>query len=248
MAINVRVLIGLITALVVGIFTGLAIVDQALFASVDISKDSLVMSVLTVAVGGFIGAYSAFWLKSSNEDKRQHERQINALNKAIFIQIRQITAIHNIKKNFANYKEEGVRAMLLPALQPPDYSELKQDLDSLGFLINSGNPHLLMSLSLDQHRFEQMIEAISIRNDFYLKEVNPAILANGLYGIKFDALEVESVLGSPLYNCAVSNARVMYEYVNISENALIKTYKSLLLLSKELYPKAKFIRLKIKQD
>ncbi len=240
MKVDIRILLGSLGALLVGVFFGFAIVDQDWFASIMLNNDSLIMNVFTVAIGGFIGAYSAFWLKSSDENRKRNERQIDALNSALLTLIRQMNAILVIKRDFDQHVHQLERAFNLPAMKPPSYSDLKQSIDSLSFLIDSSNPHMIMELTIQQERFEQAINSINIRNDFYVNEVQPALSYHNLNGRPLPIEEFQEKLGERLFKGAVNGAEVMYCHVESCNGSLDKVYKELLALSRELYPKAKF--------
>ncbi|WP_417316383.1 hypothetical protein [Cycloclasticus pugetii] len=242
MNVDIRILLGLLGALLVGIFFGFAIVDQDWLVSISSDKDGLIMNVFTVAVGGFIGAYSAFWLKANDDDRKRNELQINALNSALLILIRQINAIHGIKRDFDQYIAPLDRAFSLPAMQPPNYSDLKQNIDVLSFLIDSRNPHMLMKLTIQQERFEQAINAINIRNNFYVNEVQPALSYHNLNGRPLPVREFEEKLGERLFQGAISGAEGMYRLVESCDRSVSITYQELFALSRELYPKGKFLK------
>lgn len=67
-------------------------------------------------------------------------------------------------------------------MKPPDYSSVKQDIDSLQFLIDNDNAQILMELTIEQERFKQAINSINIRNEFYVNEVQPALSFHALNG------------------------------------------------------------------
>jgi len=95
---------------ILGAVLGIAALNIWYLSSVAI-EESIVpknydyfIRALTVAVGGFIGAFSAFWLKGYEEKKKVKEMQKSALNSALFVLIRQINAIQCIKRDLDNYK------------------------------------------------------------------------------------------------------------------------------------------------
>lgn len=207
---------------------------------VPIGYDYLIR-ILTVAVGGFIGAFSAFWLKSYEEGKNETRQQKRALNAALFILIRQINAIHGIKKDLERYKTPVERGLSMPAMKPPDYSCLKQDIGSLHFLIDNDNAQTLMELTIEQERFEQAISAINIRNDFYVNEVQPALSFHALNGRPLPLSEFEDKLGERLFQGAINGAAVLYELVYASDVSLHEKYTELRAIAKKLFPDEGFV-------
>ncbi|HHP5494318.1 hypothetical protein [Aeromonas veronii] len=188
-----------------GVIVALAVLNIWYLCSVAIDESVVPKSydylirVLTVAAGGFIGAFSAFWLKSYEEGKKDKKKEKSALNSALFVLIRQINAIQCIKRDLDKYKTPFERGLSLPAMKPPDYSSVKQDIDSLQFLIDNDNAQIFMELTIEQERFEQAINSINIRNEFYVNEVQPALSFHALNGRPLPLAEFEEKLGERLF-------------------------------------------------
>ncbi|HHQ4624042.1 hypothetical protein [Aeromonas veronii] len=230
-----------------GVIVALAVLNIWYLCSVAIDESVVPKSydylirVLTVAAGGFIGAFSAFWLKSYEEGKKDKKKEKSALNSALFVLIRQINAIQCIKRDLDKYKTPFERGLSLPAMKPPDYSSVKQDIDSLQFLIDNDNAQILMELTIEQERFEQAINSINIRNEFYVNEVQPALSFHALNGRPLPLAEFEEKLGERLFQGAMNGAAVLYELVYASDVSLHERYTELRVLAKKLFPGEKFV-------
>lgn len=232
---------------VIGIIVGLAALNIWYLSSVAITESVLpknydyLIGALSVASGAFIGAFSAFWLKSYEESNKEREARKNALNSALFVLVRKINAIGCIKRDLENYTTPFDRGLSLPAMKPPDYSDLRQDIYSLHFLIDIDKPQVLLDLTLEQERFEQAINSINIRNDFYVNEVQPALSFHSLNGRPLPLSEFEEKLGERLFQGAIQGAATMYELVYSSEASLHDKYEELRSLAKSLFPGEKFV-------
>ncbi|WP_417688580.1 hypothetical protein [Pseudidiomarina sp.] len=230
-----------------GIIVALAILNIWYLSSVTIEESVVPKSydylirALTVAIGGFIGAFSAFWLKSYEEEKKDKEQQKSALNSALFVLIRQINAIQCIKRDLEKFKTPFDRGLSLPAMKPPDYSSVKQDIVSLNFLIDRDNAQILMDLTIEQERFEQTINSINIRNDFYVNEVQPALSFHALNGRPLPLAEFEEKLGERLFQGAINGSAVLYEHVYATDVSLHEKYTELRELAKKLFPGENFV-------
>ena len=230
-----------------GIIVALALLNIWYLSSITIEESVVPKSydylirALTVAVGGFIGAFSAFWLKSYEEEKKDKERQKSALNSALFVLIRQINAIQCIKRDLEKFKTPFDRGLSLPAMKPPDYSSVKQDIVSLNFLIDRDNAQILMDLAIEQERFEQTINSINIRNDFYVNEVQPALSFHALNGRPLPLAEFEEKLGERLFQGAINGSAVLYEHVYATDVSLHEKYTELRELAKKLFPGENFV-------
>lgn len=234
---------------ILGVIIALAILNVWYLSSIAIEKSVIpesydyIMRFMTVAIGGFIGAYSAFWLRKYEDNKSDLSKQKNSLNKALFVLVRQLNAILNIKSDFDKYDTPFHRGLSLPAMKPHDYSDLKLDIESLSFLLENRHPQILLELVTEQERFDQAMSAINIRNEFYVNEVQPALSFHALNGRPLPLEEFEEKLGERLFQGALNGATTMYEHVYASEITLEQTYSSLRKLAKELFPDDEFLKL-----
>jgi len=235
-----QALLGLVLAVLVGIFIGFAIIDQGGLLTLMGDENSLLLKCFTVAVGGFIGAYSAFWLKSYEENNKVKNKEIAALNSAIFLLVRQRNTIRILKKHLDQYKTDVDRGFNLPAMTPPDYFGVRQNIEKLEFLFKN-NPQMLFDLSIEQERFEQAMAAVSIRNSFYVDEILTAISKLRMNGKLETLTGLESKLGERLYKGAIFHAQYMYEHVYKAEVTLEQTCDKLHEVAKDMYPEEKFI-------
>jgi hypothetical protein len=241
MKINLRFIIGGLVALLIGIFIGFLITDQKLLFKVVFSNYDLLLQMFTVAVGGLIGAYSAFWLKSYNDDKKQREKEVTALNSEIFVSVRQLNAIRGIKKELEKYKTDFERSIILPSLSMSDFSDLKHKIEKIEFLYKKEEPQILYELVIVQQMFDIALNLIEDRNRFHFDEVRSVILK--LHGAKKEIKysEVEEILGSTLYREAISRSRKMYNHMEKLEEKLDDNYKKLREIAKKNYPGEGFI-------
>jgi len=233
-----------------GLLVGIGSLNLWYLSSVAIDESILpqnfdyIIRILTVAVGGFIGAYSAFKLQAHQEYQVSLNARKAALNSALFVLIRQINAIQCIKRDFDEFNTPLKRALSLPAHEPPNYSDVKQDFKSLEFLIEKGEPQILLDLTIEQKRFEQTINSITIRNGFYVDEVQPVLSYHGLNGRYLAMTEFEEKLGERIFQGAMKGANVMYDHVCASGLSLAKQHKELELIARKLYPRERFIGMK----
>ncbi len=221
--------------------SGLAI-EKKIFPS---TTDYLVEGCM-VMLGAFIGAFAAFKLKQASEERALRKKRKKALNKALFVIARQSNAIQVIAKYFAQYEDELERAFNLPANSPPDYSTLKQDFESLTFILETESPQTLMDLTIEQERFEQAISSIHIRNEFIVSEVQPALSYHALNGHPVPIEQFARTLGERLFQGAIHGAQVMYEHVEITDASLGEMFKKLDYFARKEFPGEKFVKCECK--
>ncbi len=193
-------------------------------------------------VGTFIGALFAFRLNEAKESTKTNKERKAALNRALFIVVRQYDAMRFLADQLAPYQTEFEKAFNCPAFRPPPYSDLTHDFEALDFLLEVGEHNVLMRLSLEQEGFHQAIESLRVRNDFYVNEVQPVIAKSGFNLCAVPAHEFQAALGEQLFSRSINEASVMYAHVADLRKSLLVTHAELFGAAKKLYPDGKFIK------
>jgi len=196
----------------------------------------------TVLIGAFVGAFSAYKLNSKKEEIKEHTQQKLAMNKAIFVSIRQINAVENMQKEFSEYSTELDRAFKLPAMKPPCYDGLKYDFDGLSFLLED-YPQVMMNLVVEQERFEQVFNSIDIRNNFYVNDVQPALSKLELESKNISIAAFSKALGERLFEGAIGAADSMYYHVETTSESLVVMHNELAAVARKAFPGGKFLKL-----
>tara|TARA_R100000935_G_C2828471_1_gene163641 strand:- start:329 stop:1150 length:822 start_codon:yes stop_codon:yes gene_type:complete len=203
----------------VGIFTGLLALNLWYFSSLAVtdsiaprSYEYLVQAVI-IAIGAFIGSWSAVKLNESKEASESYRRRKEALNQAIFVIARQMNAVQLIKRDIQQYREGVERAFNLPPQKPPVYSDLRQDISSLSFILETDAPQLLLELTVEQERFDQAIESINVRNEFYVHQVQPAVSQQGLPSLRMTRQKLKDALGERIFGGAMQGARELSSHI-----------------------------------
>lgn len=195
-------------------------------------------------IGTFVGAVLAFRLTEYKEQRAEVRRQKIALNSALFALLRQYNAMRWLQKSMAPYQQDYDRAFNCPALTPPAYKDLVHDFDSLAFLFEEEiDPSLLMRLSIEQEGFEQALESLRVRNQFYVDEVQPAISKLGFNKKSVPAAEFENALGERLFEVAKNGAVQAYQNIDHSCASLLALHSELFTAAKRLFPDTKFVKL-----
>lgn len=192
--------------------------------------------------GTFLGATVAFRLNEQKERNELQAKQRAALNRALFVLVRQQNAMIQLKGEFAHFNDEFSAAFNMPARKPPEYADLKQDFSSLEFLLQSKASNTLFKLTVEQERFEQAIDSLRLRNEFYVNEVQQAISNAALNKKIVTPAEVEALLGQRIYGGAINGARAAREHIYATYESIPEMLGELRALAKELFPKHSFIK------
>jgi len=196
---------------------------------------------ITILIGAFVGAFAAFKLKSKDDKDKKHTEEKMAMNKAIFVCMRQSNAIKNMHKVVSKHKSELDKAFRLQAMKPPCYDDLKYNFDELGFLLEQ-HSELIMDLVIEQERFEQTFKAVEIRNEFYINEVHPTLIALNTDGKSFRKIDFSDAIGERLVNRAISHANGMWFHIEETDKSILEMSDKLESVSREVFPGEKFIQ------
>lgn len=196
----------------------------------------------------FLGATLAFRLNEQKELSETARKQREALNRALFILIRQHNAIIQLKREMDTYPNDFDLAFNMPALKPPSYADLVQHIADLEFLIDSRNPNILFKLTIEQERFHQAIESIRVRNDFYVNEVQPKIASTGMNGKVVTMEGAAALLGERVFGGAMNGATHAKKHVSDSNLSLPNVLTELRGLAKELFPGHKFLAYEVPEN
>ncbi len=191
--------------------------------------------------GTFLGATLAFRLNEQKEKTDEKKKQREALNRALFVLMRQHNAIIQLKRDMDTYSSELHLAFNMPAIKPPSYSDLVQHISDLEFLIESSNPNLLFELTIEQERFHQAIDSLRIRNEFHVNEVQPKIEAVGINGKRIPIDDASVLLGERVFIGAMTGAKNAKSHMDASNESLPKVMADLRKLAKEIFPGNKFL-------
>jgi hypothetical protein len=205
-----------------------------------IDLKELLIATLPI-VSTFLGATLAFRLSENKENEKEALRRKQALDFSLFILLQQDNAVRQIAKPYTEAQHDAQRAFLIPAFKPPDYSGLRHDLSSLSFLLEVGAPQVLFELAIEQERFSQLIEALRVRNEFYVSELQPALEKTGMIGRPVSLEEAEQLLGKRIFGTAMNQGRFLKEHLDASVSSIPAMFTKLRATAKTQYPSAKFL-------
>lgn len=196
---------------------------------------------LTILIGAFTGAFSAFKLNSKKDENKRYKEQKMLMNKVLFISIRQINAIQCYCGNISKYSSDFERAFHLPALKPPTYADLNYNFNELSFLFED-HSQLMMNLAIEQERFEQTFDSITLRNDFLVNDVQPMLSELKLSKPNKVTDEFRAALGDRLYCGAITHARNMYYHLEEANTSINKMHEEIYIVASKIFPGESFIK------
>lgn len=200
-----------------------------------------IATAVLALLGTFLGATFAFRLNQDKEEKKLHKERREALNRAMFVLARQANAVRQLKNDYDKYTDPIERAINLPALKPPSYADLVHNFADLDFLLELSDPNVLLRLTVEQERFQQVIESVNVRNEFYVAEFQPRLAAAALHGELTSTHTLSVLLGKRIFEGTLNGANIAYEHICASDISIPEMQKALHSASKEIYPGFKFV-------
>lgn len=194
------------------------------------------------ALGTFLGALLAFRLNEYKDLNAKLLQQKTALRRALFVLARQTDAINSLLKLITPFETEIERALNLPAYKTPTYADLKQNFDELEFLLEAKYVNTLMRLAVEQERFHQSMEALRLRNEFYVDDVLPLLSKGSMNGKNLTQEDLLEGLGERVFYTAINYANALYFHVEENIESVKAIHLELFNVAKEIYPNDKFIK------
>jgi hypothetical protein len=199
------------------------------------------LKAIVVLCAAFFGSFSAFYLNTRKEKNKEIKDNITALNAALFLTLRQINALLNLKKVILPLEKDPIRLLKLPALYATDYSDLKVELDRLEFLLKE-HPNLLLGLSIEQGRFESAIRVTNMRAEFHSNDLQKA-LNDCEFSIEEPTLiQLVDAVGPRIIGRAKTLTDGMYQQILLNVDSMTQIHEELFEVAKKVFPSEPFVK------
>ena len=155
------------------------------------------LSAITTLGAAFLGAWFAFRLEDNARARQTVSHQVAAVNRGLFVLIRQVNSLQGIQKQIIDpTREHPYRFIAMrPSLHVSTGSPTL-DLDSMMFLLETEDRELLMELLVEQERFETALQVFNERSRLHLEVLQPKMKARGmLEGTTYTSDTIRNVLG-----------------------------------------------------
>ena len=200
-----------------------------------------IVSALATLVAAFAGAGFAFYLQDKKERRKEEVQRISSLNQALLALARQYQALGNIKNDIDPFREDKLRYASAPALSTNEFSDIKIKIETLGFLVDSSDPNLLMEIMLEQERFEMALKAVQLRSETHVTKFQPAYAKLGIDGGVIRIADFRLTLGALLADALKNETDQMYKQIYETYDSTLMVLNKLRAHAKQIYPKEKFL-------
>jgi hypothetical protein len=211
------------------------------------SGSETVIKFMIPLVATFCGAFYANYRQNLREHKKELDEQVTALNKALFTLLRQINVLVDIQQNVLDeFRENELKAFILPTLAINEYSDIKFDFNSLAFMLNQKfesikGVNTIQDLLLEQERFEQTLNSIKFRTKHHIEIIDPKLseylaknpsstFEEGIKSLR-EADKIKSI----------NYTNQVYMHIDETVKSSKETYIKLYEYSKKHFPNLKFL-------
>lgn len=168
-----------------------------------IEKDplELIIPSLTTLLAAFLGAYFAFRFQNKKEEEKKYQKNIEAANRAIFTLTRIINELEVLKRQAIDpFRDRDDKFLSMQPFLVPNYDDIKFDIESLIFLLDTKSPNILGELVVEETRFHQAINTLNTRTELHRYQVQPKLEAAGLkQGGQYNMKDIERALGQRIF-------------------------------------------------
>lgn len=231
----------IITTAIISFLIGLCMGIFLLFLKLSL-KDYI--SSLATLIAAFSGAWLAFHLTNRAKIRQEEEQKFMELSKALFVLSRQINAIRPVGSDVNEYSDNERMAFQMPAYKMNDYIDLKIDFNGLAFLASTEYVQDILELTIEQERFEQVLECIRVRHQHYHEKVLPELVSNNLTNSRIDITEYKDRLREDIYKGALQSAEQVRSEVDAYLKSSMRMYKRLNSIATSIFPKRRFIEIR----
>ncbi|HBR20983.1 MAG TPA: hypothetical protein DD713_00195 [Nitrospiraceae bacterium] len=166
----------------------------------DVFLTSYVPALATL-VAAFYGARYAFQFQKDKEKEDIKKRNVVNGNSVIFNMMRMTTTLRNIQRQIIDPARDRLARFLQmrPTLHLID-DEIKLNIDSLYFLLETDERNILGKLVTEEARYRAALNAINERSRLHRDEIQPLLeRARIVEGGDYSLAEIEKALGNRLY-------------------------------------------------
>lgn len=180
------------------------------------------VKLLFPLVGTFLGAALAFAANVAQEQTKRKREAREALHRAVYVLIVQHNEISNYMATWQGYKALVQMAFNLPAFQPSEKFDFRQNIDSLTFLLrgDADDRNFLFKLTVEQQRFDVCLQAIRQRNEFYVNNVQKVMEQHFQQGDMVSEADLRKAFGTRIFEGAVNGMQNILQHISASDESL----------------------------
>jgi len=156
---------------------------------------------LATLVAAFYGAKYAFQFQKDKEIEDIKNRNVVNGNNSIFALSRMAGKLAGFQKQIINpIRNSPAKSLEMRATNHLEKDDIKLKMEGLYFLLGTDDRNLLAEVMVEEERYRSAIDAINLRSQLHLHEVQPLLERAGfVQGGQYPFEQIEGMLGPRLY-------------------------------------------------
>ncbi len=195
---------------------------------------------LATLVAAYYGAKYAFQFQTDKELSAERKHNIMSANTAIFTLSRMADNLFNYQTKIINpVRNNGAVFIELRPTLEFEKENIKFNIDSLYFILQTEDRNLLSEIILEQERYRVTVDAINRRSKMHLEEIQPLLEKAGFISNRANYvsdLDVEKILGNRLYSMMIESTNDVIHNVDSTLESIGILANKVKDVMKKIYP------------
>ena len=202
---------------------------------------------LATLVAAFLGAWFAFKFQRDKEKELEINRNVMNGNSAIFNIMRMITTLRNVQTQIIDpTRNRHDRFLVMLPTNNFNADEIKLNIDSLYFLLETDERNILGEVVIEETRFRSALQSINDRSRIHLKDAQPLLEKAGIVeGGDYTLEDIKKALGERLCRTLQRATEEMISSVDETIVSMKTVADKLKTSLKKIYPDKKIIGFEI---
>lgn len=208
----------------------------------DVFLTSYIPSLATL-VAAFYGAKYAFQFQKDKETEDSKNRNVVNGNNSIFALMRMANKLAIFQRQIINpIRNSPARFLEMPSTITQEKDDIKLNIEKLYFLLETDDRNLLGEIMVEEDRYRSAIDAINLRSQLHLHEVQPLLERAGFVaGGQYSFAQIEGMLGQRLYATISQATDDVIRHVDATVVSIKSVSDKLTASLKKQYPDEKII-------
>lgn len=203
----------------------------------DVFLTTYIPSLATL-VAAFYGAKYAFQFQRDKEIEDIKTRNVVNGNNSIFALSRMAGKLVDFQKQTINpIRNSPAKYLEMRATSHLEKDDIRLELESLYFILETDDRNLLGEIMVEEGRYRSAIDAINLRSQFHLHEVQPLLERAGfVQGGQYSFEQIKGMLGPRIYATISQATDDVIHHVDATVESIKSVSNKLTASLKKQYP------------
>jgi len=211
-----------------------------IFGFAGILDEKTFVSGFVTLTATLMGGVLLYLWNSEEQDKVRTRHEVGAINRALLVLARQVNVSLQLAEEFAVYPNNYLLAFGYPPRTLPAFLNMMQKFEDLEFILED-EPDLVFRLTIQQERFEQMVNAFHVRANFHATSMKAEWERLGLGSELPLEQALIKIIDPQIHKSALKYTSQMTEHVKLFQLSAKDEIAALNAFDKKRYPGRKLI-------